>query len=141
MRTPPIGCHSVNPFVIARDAAALMAFLAGTFGGVERERISRDDGSIGHAEVQIGDSVVMLTDATGELPSRPSAFYLYVDDVDDAFDRALRHGATARSEPADRFYGNREAGVTDPWGNIWWAATVIEEARPTDTEGQHGAQG
>ena len=120
------GYHSVNPFVIASGAEDLMAFLAEVFGAGEKERITRPDGSIGHAEMLIGNSIVMLTDATEALPARPGALYVYVDDVDSAFRRAVAAGATVRSEPADQFYGNREAGVVDRWGNIWWMATPTE---------------
>lgn len=131
--------HSVNPFVIASGAEELMAFLSDVFRAAEKERITRGDGSIGHAEVVIGDSVVMLTDATDELPARPGAFYVYVDDVDAAFRRAVAAGATVRSEPADQFYGNREAGVVDRWGNIWWMATAIEEVPAEELQARYDA--
>lgn len=121
------GYHNVNPFVIVEGAEALMGFLGDVFEGRERERITRTDGTIGHAEVQIGDSVMMISDATDTLPARPSAFYLFVPNVDVTFNRAVQRGATVRSDPADQFYGNREAGIVDRWRNIWWMATPIED--------------
>lgn len=139
-RTVPAGYHSVNPFVIVDGAASLMAFLAEVFGATEQERITRPDGTIGHAEVAIGDAIVMLTDAPEALPARPSAFYVYLDDVDEAFGRALAHGAECRSEPADQFYGNREAGIVDPWGNIWWMATPIEEVPASELQARYEAR-
>lgn len=135
----PTGYHSLNPFLIVDGADSMIGFLSEVFGGEERERITRPDGTIGHAEVSVGDSVVMITDANDSLPSRPSAHYVYVDDVDETFAKALAHGAVARSEPADQFYGNREGGVVDPWGNIWWIATVLEEVPPDELQARYEA--
>lgn len=139
MTTPPAGYHSVNAFVIVDGAGSLIDFLRDAFGAGERERITRPDGTIGHAEVRIGDSVVMLTDATEQLAPRPSAFYLYVDDVDETFRRAVAAGAAVRSEPADQFYGNREAGLVDPWSNIWWIATAVREVPPSELQARYDA--
>lgn len=131
--------HSVNPFVIAERVEELIGFLAAAFGGTEQERITRSDGTVGHAEVAIGDSVVMLTEASLELPARPAAFYLFVDDVDACYRRALDAGAVSRSEPADQFYGNREAGIVDRRGNIWWIATVVEQVAPEELQARYDA--
>jgi PhnB protein len=136
----PDGYHTVNPFIVADGAEELMTFLATVLRGVERERITRSDGRIGHAEMQIGDSVVMLTDATEALPARPGTFYVYVDDVDDAYTRAIGAGGASRSEPANQFYGNREAGIVDPWDNIWWIATLFEEVPPQSLQARYEAQ-
>ena len=133
------GYHSVNPFVIASGAEELMSFLAEVFGAAEKERITRADGTIGHAEVLVGDSIVMITDATEALPARPGAFYVYVDDVDPAFRRAVAAGATVRSEPAEQFNGNRDAGVVDGWGNIWWMATPIEQLPAEELQARYDA--
>lgn len=134
------GYHSLCPFVIADGAQDLVEFLAAAFGATERERITRTDGSIGHAEVQIGDSVVMLTDATGQLLARPSAFYVYVDDVDETFARAVAAGGAVRSEPANQFYGNREAVVVDRCSNIWWIATAVEAVPAAELQARYDAQ-
>lgn len=139
-RSVPPGSHSVNPFVVVDGAADLMAFLGEVFGARETERITRQDGTVGHAEVAIGDSIVMLSDATEALPPRPAAFYVYLDDVDGAYQRALAAGAGPRSAPADQFYGNREAGVVDPWGNIWWIATVVEHVPVDELQTRYEAQ-
>lgn len=120
------GYHSVNPFVFIDGAEDLIAFLGATFGEIETERLARSDGGIGHAEVRIGDSVVMVSDSTESIPARPCAHYVFVDNVDAVYKRAVAAGASSLREPADQFYGNREAGVVDPWGNLWWIATVIE---------------
>lgn len=131
--------RTVNPFVIVAGAEDLIGFLGEVFDGTEQERISRADGTVGHAEVAVGDSVVMLTEATPELPARSAAFYVFVADVDDCYRRALATGATSRREPADQFYGNREAGVVDRWGNIWWIATVIEQVAPEELQARYDA--
>lgn len=135
----PFGYHNVTPFLIVDGAEGQLAFLASAFGAVERERITKPDGRIGHAEVQVGDSVIMLTDAGDALPARPSAMYLYVDDVDAVYRAALDAGATSRSEPANQFYGNREAGVIDPSGNVWWIASVVEEVPPEELQARFDA--
>jgi uncharacterized glyoxalase superfamily protein PhnB len=135
----PFGYHNVTPFLIVDGVQDELSFMCAAFGAVERERITKPDGRIGHAEVQIGDSVIMLSDASDALPARPSAMYLYVDDVDAAYSHALNAGATSRSAPADQFYGNRESGVIDPAGNIWWIASVIEEVRPEDLQARFDA--
>jgi PhnB protein len=118
---------SVNAFVIVDGAAELIAFLSEVFDGVETERISLHDGRIGHAEVRVGKSIVMLTDASERFPARTCALYVYVDDVDDTYRRALAAAASSIAEPENKFYGNREAGVIDPFGNLWWIATLKEE--------------
>jgi PhnB protein len=121
-----IGYHSVNPFVVVAGAEGLIGWLTDVLGGEETERITRHDGSVGHAEVLVGDSIVMVSDAGESFPPRACAHYAFVDDVDAVYARALSAGSRRLLEPADQFYGNREAGVVDPFGNIWWLATVIE---------------
>jgi len=120
------GYHSVNPFLFVDGAEDLIAFIGAAFDGVETERLTRSDGGIGHAEVRIGDSVVMVSDASENFAARPCAHYVLVDNVDAVYERALAARASSLREPTDQFYGNREAGVVDPWGNVWWIATVIE---------------
>ncbi|HZU73863.1 MAG TPA: VOC family protein [Acidimicrobiales bacterium] len=134
------GYHSVNQFLVVDGAEEAMRFLGAVFGATEQERITRPDGSIGHAEVRLGDSVVMLTEASPSLTARPATSYVFVPDVDAAFARAIEHGATVRSAPADQFYGNREAGVYDPWGNLWWMATVIEVVAPGELQARFDAE-
>ncbi len=140
MTSPPPDYHSMCPFVIADGAQDFVAFLSAALGATERERITRTDGSIGHTEVQIGDSVVMLTDPTDQLPPRPSAFYVYVDNVDETFARAVAAGGVIRSEPANQFYGNREASVLDQSSNIWWITTAVEEVPVAELQARFDAQ-
>lgn len=130
----PDGYHNVNPFIFVDGGENLIGFLAEAFAAEETERITRSDGRIGHAEVRIGDSVVMVSDATEELPARPCAHYLFVEDVDASYQRALIAGGTSLREPTDQLYGNREAGVVDTFDNIWWLATVIEDVAPAELQ-------
>ena len=135
------GHHSVNAFIVVDDAEQLIGFLAAAFDALECERIDRPDGRIGHGEVRLGDSIVMVTDASEEFPARACAHYLYVDDVDLAHERAIASGATSLREPADRFYGNREAAVLDPFGNLWWIASEIEQVSPDEVQRRWEASG
>jgi uncharacterized glyoxalase superfamily protein PhnB len=92
------------------------------------------DGSIMHAEVRIGDSVVMLADAAPKDSTFPAMIHLYIEDTDAAYRRALDAGAISLREPADQFYGDRSGGVKDRFGNHWWLATHIEDVSPEELQ-------
>jgi PhnB protein len=134
MTVKPIadGYHSVTPYLAVQRAAELIVFLKAAFDAKETERMNRPDGTIAHAEVKIGDSVVMLAESTDKWKPMPGAIYLYVEDTDIAYKRALKEGATPLMEPADQYYGDRNAGVKDPVGNIWWLATHKEDVSPDE---------
>jgi PhnB protein len=102
------------------------------FDAREVERMAMPDGTIRHAEVKVGDSMIMMGDAGGDWKAMPASLYLYVDDADATYRRALQAGATSLMEPADQFYGDRNAGVKDPVGNIWWIATHKEDVAPEE---------
>ena len=119
---------SVSPYLIVHGAAALIDFLARTFAATETHRTARADGTVRHAEVRIGDSIVMLADATPEFAARPATLHVYVDDVDAVYQRALQAGAHSLREPANQASGNRNAGVADACGNQWWIATPEDAA-------------
>lgn len=123
----PEGYHSVTPFLNVRGAAELIGFIEQAFGGVVAERHDHADGSVMHAEVRIGDSMVMLTEVCGSNPPLPGCLYLYVPDADATYRQALASGATSTMEPADMFWGDRLAGVKDASGNHWWIAQHIED--------------
>ena len=124
----PDGFHTATPYLAVPDATKQIEFMKQVFGAEEKLRMPNADGSVGHAELKIGDSVIMTGDA-GEL--RPM-LYLYVDDVDAVFKKALDAGAEALREPADQFYGDRSAQVKDPLGNVWFLATAKEEVPPEE---------
>ena len=134
LRPVPEGHHSVTPWIISRQSARLIEFLTAAFGAVEIARVVGDDGSIGHAEVRIGDSVVMMFDAKPHWPDTPAFLRLYVADGDAAFQRALRAGATAVTEMTHLFWGDRVGRVRDPFGNLWWIQSRIEEVSPDAME-------
>lgn len=123
----PEGYHTVTPYLVVPDAAGLIDFLKRAFGAQELERMAGPDGSVRHAAVRIGDSMVMLGGASGEWKPLPAMLYLYVEDTDGTYARALAAGATSVMEPADQFYGDRNAGVKDASGNLWWIATHQED--------------
>lgn len=124
----PDGYHTITPYIVVEDAAGLIEFMKGAFGGKERMRMAGEDGSIMHAEVEIGDSVVMVGSASGELTPKTAMLHLYVSDVDASYERAIKAGVESKREPADQEYGDRSAGVSDGWGNEWWLATHIKDA-------------
>ncbi len=130
----PEGYQNVIPYLVVSGAERLIEFLKQTFGAEERERFLRPDGAIMHAEVKIGDSVIMLGEANEQWPARPTSLYLYVPDTDAAYQRALAAGATSLTEPADQFYGDRNAGVTDSSGNVWWIGTHVEDVSKEEME-------
>lgn len=123
----PEGFTAVTPYLIVEGAASLLDFMKQAFGADERLRMDGADGTINHAEVSIGGSVVMLGDAGDEWSAMPGFIYLYVDDCDATYERALAAGATSVREPADQFYGDRNATVRDPVGNMWGIATHVED--------------
>jgi PhnB protein len=122
----PEGYHSVNPYIVVAGVDALIDFLRKVFGGVERgEREIADDGSVAHAEVEIGDSVVMLSEATSAYPPRQSVNFVYVQNVDAVFRDAVVAGAVPILEPTPQPWGDRVAGFHDPFENRWWVATRV----------------
>ncbi len=136
----PEGYHSVTPYLTVRGADQLIEFLKQAFGGKEKERHMRPDGTIMHAEVTIGDSIIMLGEANQQWQPRPASLYLYVEDTDGTYRRALDLGATSVMEPADQFYGDRNAGISDPSGNLWWIATHVEDVSNEELEKRAKAQ-
>jgi len=127
----PDGYRSVTPYLTVQGAAKLIDFVRGAFGAVETGRMPGPGGAIMHAEVRIGDSIVMLSDAVRDAPM-PGAIYLYVSDTDAAYRRALQAGATSLTEPTDMFWGDRFARVKDPLGNVWSIATHKEDVPPEE---------
>jgi uncharacterized glyoxalase superfamily protein PhnB len=128
----PEGYHTVVPYLIVSDADRLLTFLKQAFAATEQD-VSRDgSGAIMHADVLIGDSHVMLSQSNERFPAMAAAIYLYVPDTDAVFRAALAAGAESAMEPADQFYGDRNAGVKDAFGNMWWIGTHIEDVPPDE---------
>jgi len=131
----PDGYHTVTPYLVLEGAAKFIDFAKQAFGAEETFRMAGPDGKIGHAELKIGDSMIMLGDAPGaQSGPMPGMLHLYVPDADASYKRALQAGATSLREPADQFYGDRSAGVKDAFGNQWWLATHIEDVAPEEMQ-------
>jgi PhnB protein len=131
----PEGYHSLNPYLSVNDAAAAIEYYSEVFGAKERMRMDGPDGLIGHAELQIGDSVLMLADPNPQSSSKPpkelggttSGLLLYVEDVDAVVAKATEKGATVTMPVEDMFWGDRFGQVTDPFGHSWQIATHKED--------------
>lgn len=130
----PDGYHTITPYLVVNDAAGLIDFIKSAFNAEEIMRMSAPGGQVGHAELRIGDSRVMLGDAQGRHTPTQAMLHLYVDDADAVYQCALSAGATSEQAPADQFYGDRSGGVRDAWGNRWWIATHIEDVPPDELQ-------
>jgi PhnB protein len=122
----PEGFRSLTPYLVARGASGLIDFMKQAFGAAELLRVPAPDGTLQHASVRIGDSMVELSDGSETRPARPAALHLFVEDVDATYARAAAAGATTIFPPSDRPYGVREADVKDAFGNNWYIATPLE---------------
>jgi len=121
--TIPEGYQQLMPYLIVPGAAAFIEFTKNVFGAEEGYKAMRDETLIMHAEVKIGDSVIMLADATEQYTKQGAGLFVYVDDCDKIYEKALANGATTKAEPADQSYG-RSAGFEDTFGNTWWITSL-----------------
>jgi PhnB protein len=135
VRAIPDGYHSVQPYLYFKSTADAIAFYTKAFGATERLRMAGNDGRIGHAEIEIGDSCVMMADENPQWGAlsvehyggAPMSLMIYVEDCDAVYRKALAAGAKSLREPADQFYGDRMAGVADPFGFQWFIGTHIKD--------------
>jgi PhnB protein len=144
MATKPVpeGYHTVTPYLTVDGATEAIEFYKRAFGAVDRVRMDVPGGKIGHAELQIGDSLVMLSDAFPQTRSRSpkelggttGGVFLYVEDVDETVRQAVDAGATVTMEVADQFWGDRFGSVADPFGHVWSIATHVEDVPPEEME-------
>jgi PhnB protein len=131
----PEGYRGATPYICVHDGAAALDFYAKAFGATERTRMAEPSGKIGHAEIQIGEAIIMLSDEYPELNVRsprsiggsPSAILLYFEDVDAIAKRAVDAGAKLVRPVEDQFYGDRSGKLEDPFGHTWWIATHVED--------------
>ena len=124
----PEGLRAVTPFLHPHSAPTLIDFMERALGGEEQSRYQSPDGVIRHATVKIGDSMIEMGEAHGPWQPMPTTFFLYVDDVDAWYERAVAAGAISRSAPANQPYGDRVGGVSDPFDNLWYLATRISDS-------------
>jgi PhnB protein len=140
VKAVPEGYHTASPYLVIRGAARALDFYKKGFGAVERFRMPGPGGAIMHAEIQIGDSVIMLCDESPEMGGKSPqtlggtacSVFLYVENVDSWFKRAVEAGATAQAPPADMFWGDRFCKLADPFGHEWGIATHTEDVPPEE---------
>ncbi len=140
VKATPDGYHTATPYLVLQGAAAALDFYKQVFGATEMVRMAQPDGKIGHAEVRIGDSVIMLADEAPEMGYRspksvggsPVSLLLYFQDVDAVVGRAVAAGARLTQPVTDKFYGDRSGTVEDPFGHVWTIATHTEDVSPEE---------
>jgi PhnB protein len=145
----PEGYHSATPYLIVKDAARAIEFYKRAFGATELLRMAAPGGKIGHAEIKIGDSPIMLADEVPDIGAlspetiggTPVSILLYVEDVDAVFNQAIAAGAKVQRPVKDQFYGDRTGGVTDPFGHVWYVATHKEDVSPEEMRKRAAAAG
>jgi PhnB protein len=138
----PDGYHSVTPYLIINDATAALDYYTRAFGAVELFRMPAPEGKIGHAEIKIGDSPIMLADEFPEmgykspqsLGGSPVSLMIYVEDVDTVFKQAIAAGGKEQRPVKDQFYGDRSGTLEDPFGHVWHVATHKEDVAPDEME-------
>ena len=123
----PDGYSAVSPYLVVPEAGAFIKFMKEGLGADEIRRFAGDDGRIMHAEMRLGDTVIMLGEASGDARHWPAMLHFYVPDCDAAYRRALDAGAISAREPGDNPDGDRRGGVDDRWGNQWWFATPVRK--------------
>jgi PhnB protein len=138
----PEGHRTVTPYLAVKNAAKALEFYQRAFGAIERYKLMMPDGRVGHAEIQLGDSLIMLSDefpeyggkAPDTLGGSPVSLHLYVDDVDAFVKKALDAGAKERKPVVDQFYGDRSGQLEDPFGHLWKVATHKEDITPEEMQ-------
>jgi len=136
----PEGFHTATPYLVVGDAARALDFYTSVFRATELMRMAAPGGKIAHAEIRVGESVIMLEDENPQMGSRspqtiggsPVSLYLYVEDVDAVFRRAIAAGASEERPVQDQFYGDRCGTIKDPFGHIWHIATHKEDLSPEE---------
>lgn len=123
----PAGHHTVTPYLVVEDVDAVMNFMTAGLNATEVHCLRTPDGAVAHAEMKVGDSMVMLGGAGGPHKALQAMLHLYVEDCDALYRQALAVGGESIMEPTDQFYGDRSGAVRDPAGNQWWIATHIED--------------
>ena len=126
----PADYQQVMPYLILKNAAAFMKFMEDVFGAKEKVKHMRGEDVIMHAEITLGESVIMLADSTDEFPARRGGFFIYVADADAVYNKAIAAGATSVMPVSDMPYG-RSGGIADPFGNTWWPTTHVDATDAT----------
>jgi PhnB protein len=140
MNFKPDNYHTITPYLIVDDASQALDFYKNAFNAIEIMRFNKPDGKIGHAEIKIGDSFLMLADEQPQmntlspksLGGSPICMHLYVEDVDALYHQALAAGGAATLPVEDKFYGDRSGTLTDPFGHVWCLSTHTEDLNPKE---------
>ncbi len=130
----PEGYHTITPYFVVQQADKFIDFAKRAFGAQEMYRMNMPNGSVMHAELQIGDSRIMIGQASERWTPQTCSLYLYVPDVDAVYRKAIEAGGTSTMQPENKFYGDRSAGVDDPFGNHWYLGTHVEDVAPEEVE-------
>jgi PhnB protein len=131
----PEGYHTITPYFSVRNARRLIEFLEQAFDGQVLEKTALPDGTVTNAQVKVGDSMVMVGEGAKDMEGRslmPAMLYMYVEDADAVYGKAMQAGAKSIMEPIDQFYGDRSGAVEDLAGNQWWIATRKEDVSPEE---------
>jgi uncharacterized glyoxalase superfamily protein PhnB len=132
INTAPEGYTTVAPWVVTDDTGAFLDFVAEAFGGEELARVATEDGLIGHGEIRVGDTVVLAFDRHADWPHMPSLLRVFVTDADQAFSQAIAAGGQVVTSLANNAFGQRGGRVKDPFGNIWWVVSHVEDVSEND---------
>jgi PhnB protein len=134
VRAIPKGFHTVTPYLVADNAIGLIEFLERAFDGKISFKMLDDNNKVVHATVNIGDSIIMISDSMEGHEAQTAMLFIYVENVDDIYKQAVKAKATVVREVKDEFYGDRTGAVKDAWGNIWWIATHVEDVSQEELE-------
>lgn len=118
---------TVTPYLVTKNAADVIQFLKESFDAKEQHLQKRDDGSIAHASLQIEECMIRISDCTNDYPAMPCMLYVYMNDCDKYYNKAMAAGGSSLREPTNEAYGDRSCGVKDPGGNQWWIAGPLKE--------------
>ena len=138
----PEGYHTITPYLAVEDASTAIDFYKKAFGAKERVQMAGPGGSVMHAELEVGDSLIMLSDPFPQASTKPPkelggtsvSIFAYVEDIDSVYKQAIDSGATSLMEPDDMFWGDRFGSVQDPFGHSWTIATHVEDVSPEEME-------
>jgi PhnB protein len=132
MSVAPAGYTTAAPWIVTRDTRKLFEFITDVFDGVELGQVPLEDGSIGHGEIRVGDTVLLAFDQREGWPHQPTLLRVFVADADATTHAALNAGATLVTRPLTQAFGQRGSRVRDPFGNIWWITAVVEDVAPDE---------
>jgi PhnB protein len=128
----PAGYTTVAPWIVTRNTGRLLDFVTTVFDGEELARVPLADGTIGHAEIRVGDTVLLAFDQRDDWPAMPSLLRIFVEDADATMARAVAAGARVVTQPLTQAFGQRGGRIRDPFGNIWWIRAVVEDVAPEE---------